>query len=88
VVVGMHPMGSQITVDGPSFLQEKKLLGCMYGSTVFREHMPKLVDLFLQGKLDLSSLVSQRLPLDGVNQAFADMKAGKVARSVLEISSV
>jgi S-(hydroxymethyl)glutathione dehydrogenase/alcohol dehydrogenase len=87
VVVGMHPMGSQITVDGPGFLAEKKLLGCMYGSTVFREHMPKLVDLFLQGKLDLSSLVSQRLPLDGVNQAFADMKAGKVARSVLEISA-
>ena len=64
------------------------MVGSLYGSTRFREHMPKLVDLFLQGKLDLSSLVSQRLPLDGVNQAFADMKAGKVARSVLEISSV
>ena len=88
VVVGMHPQGSQIAVDGPGFLSEKKLLGCMYGSTSFRDHMPKLVDLFLQGRIDLSSLVSQRLPLEGVNQAFEDMKAGKVARSVLELSSV
>jgi Zn-dependent alcohol dehydrogenase len=57
----------------------------MYGSTRFREHMPKLVDLFLKGRIDLSSLVSQRLKLDEVNTAFDLMKSGKVARSVLEI---
>ena len=51
VVVGMHPLGSQISVPGPDFLQEKKLIGCMYGSTRFREHMPKIVDLFLNGHL-------------------------------------
>ncbi len=87
VVVGMHPMGSSISVPGPAFLQEKKLIGCMYGSTRFREHMPKLIDLFLQGKLDLTSLVSRRMKLDGVNEAFRAMKAGEVARSVLEISN-
>ena len=35
----------------------------MYGSTRFREHMPKLIDLFLQGRLNLSALVTQRMPL-------------------------
>ena len=58
----------------------------MYGSSNFREHMPKLVDLFLKDRLDLSGLVSQRLPLGEVNHAFDLMKEGKVARSVLEIS--
>jgi len=87
VVVGMMPMGSEISVSGPGFLQEKKLIGSMYGSTRFKEHMPKLVDLFLQGRLDLSGLVSQRLPLEEVNHAFELMKQGKVARSVLELSS-
>jgi len=58
----------------------------MYGSTVFREHMPKLVDLFLEDRLDLSGLVSERLALSEVNTAFELMKSGKVARSVLEIS--
>lgn len=84
VVVGMHPLGSEISVPGPAFLQEKKLIGCMYGSTRFREHMPKLIDLFLQDKLDLTSLVSRRLKLEDVNEAFRAMKAGEVARSVLE----
>ena len=83
----MHPMGSEIRVPGPDFLQEKKLVGCMYGSARFREHMPKLVDLFLKGRLDLSGLVSERLALDEVNHAFELMKSGKVARSVLEISA-
>ena len=69
-----------------AFLQEKKLIGCMYGSTRFREHMPKLIDLFLQDKLDLTSLVSRRLKLEDVNEAFRSMKAGEVARSVLEFS--
>ncbi|MDA0978241.1 MAG: Zn-dependent alcohol dehydrogenase [Proteobacteria bacterium] len=86
VVVGMHPLGSEISVPGPAFLQEKKLIGCMYGSTRFREHMPKLIDLFLQDKLDLTSLVSRRLKLEDVNEAFRSMKAGEVARSVLEFN--
>jgi Zn-dependent alcohol dehydrogenase len=60
----------------------------MYGSTRFREHMPKLVDLFLQGRLDLSALVSERLKLEEVNEAFELMRSGRVARSVLQISSV
>ena len=45
-------------------------------------------NLFLQGRLDLSALVSERLKLEDVNHAFALMKEGKVARSVLEVSGV
>ena len=86
IIVGMHPLGSEIKVPGPHFLQEKKLIGCMYGSTRFREHMPKLIDLYLQDRLDLTSLVSRRLKLEDVNEAFRSMKAGEVARSVLEFS--
>ena len=86
VIVGMMPMGSEISVPGPAFLQEKKMIGCMYGSTRFREHMPKLIDLYRQGKLDLSGLVTKRFPLDQVNEAFTAMQNGEVARSVLEIS--
>jgi S-(hydroxymethyl)glutathione dehydrogenase/alcohol dehydrogenase len=48
--------------------------------------MPKLVDLFLQGRLNLSLLVTERMPLADVNRAFQLMREGKVARSVLEIS--
>jgi S-(hydroxymethyl)mycothiol dehydrogenase len=50
--------------------------------------MPKLIELFLKDRLDLSSLVSERLALAEVNHAFELMKGGKVARSVLEIGQV
>ncbi|MCY3919450.1 MAG: Zn-dependent alcohol dehydrogenase [Chloroflexi bacterium] len=83
VVVGM--VADDITVPGPAFLSEKRLIGCMYGSTRFREHMPKLMDLYRQGRLDLSALVTERMPLEDVNVAFEKMKTGEVARSVLEI---
>ncbi|MCH2173889.1 Zn-dependent alcohol dehydrogenase [Myxococcota bacterium] len=88
VIVGMMPMNSEISVPGPAFLQEKKLIGSMYGSTRFREHMPKLVDMFLQGRLNLSGLVSERMPLEKVNDAFDLMRSGKVARSVLDINPI
>ncbi len=87
VIVGMMPLGSEIKLSGPDFLMEKKAIGCMYGSANFREHMPKLVDLFLQGRIDLTGLVSQRLKLSEVNKGFDLMRAGKVARSVLDISA-
>ena len=83
-IVGMMPQGSEVKLPGPDLLSEKKLVGSMYGSTRFREHMPKLVDLFLQGRLDLTALVSEKLKLEQVNDAFELMKSGKVARSVLQ----
>ncbi len=86
VIVGLMPAGAELRVPGAAFLDEKKIIGCMYGSARFREHMPKLVDLFLQGRLDLTGLVTQRLPLSEVNRAFQLMRDGEVARSVLEIS--
>jgi S-(hydroxymethyl)glutathione dehydrogenase/alcohol dehydrogenase len=86
VIVGMMPMGSEISVPGPAFLQEKKMIGCMYGSTRFREHMPKLMDLYRQGRLDLSGLVTRRYKLDEINEAFTAMQNGEVARSVLDIN--
>ena len=83
VIVGM--VRDEITVPGPAFLTEKKLIGCMYGSTRFREHMPKLIELFRQGRLDLSALVTERMGLEDINVAFEKMEKGEVARSVLEI---
>jgi S-(hydroxymethyl)glutathione dehydrogenase/alcohol dehydrogenase len=87
VVVGV--MGTdEIRVPGSGFsLSEKKLIGCMFGSARFREHMPKLIDLFLQGRLNLTELVTERMPLADVNRAFQLMRDGKVARSVLDISA-
>ena len=64
-------------------LQEKTILGSMMGSNRFRVDMPRYVDFYLDGRLKLDEMISARLPLEDVNQAFDRMRAGEAARSVI-----
>ena len=45
--------------------------------------MPRLVEFYLGGKLHLDDMVTARVGLDNINEAFAAMSAGEVARSVI-----
>ena len=83
IVVGMAPAGSEVTISAPGFMLEKVLRGCVYGSSRPRYDMPRLLDLYMAGKLKLDELVSRTYPLEGINEAFAAMKNGEVARSVI-----
>ena len=82
-VIGMIPVGTMVEVHGVDFLAEKKLQGCTMGSNRFRVDMPRYIEFYLQGKLHLDEMVSQRLPLDQVNDALDALKQGEVARTVL-----
>ncbi len=82
-VIGMIPLGQNITLPGAAFLGEKKLQGSLMGSNRFPVDMPRLVDMYLAGKLKLDEMISQRIKLEEVNEGFADMKKGGLARSVI-----
>ena len=82
-IIGMIPVGTKLELDGTSFLYEKKIQGSIMGSNRFRTDMPRYIEFYLQGRLKLDEMVSQRLRLDQVNKAFGDMKQGTVARSVI-----
>ena len=82
-IIGMIPIGQTITLPGFAFLGEKKLQGSMMGSNRFPVDMPRLVDMYMSGKLKLDQMISQRIKLDQVNEGFADMKRGELARSVI-----
>ena len=82
-IIGMIPAGVKIELTGSAFLQEKKIQGSMMGSNRFRVDMPRFIDFYLAGKLHLDEMVSKRIRLEDVNDAFEDMKAGSVARSVI-----
>jgi S-(hydroxymethyl)glutathione dehydrogenase/alcohol dehydrogenase len=45
--------------------------------------MPRLIDFYLQGRLHLKEMVSSRIKLDQINEGFAALKQGGVARSVI-----
>jgi len=65
------------------FVDAKALVGCVYGSTDPDRDFPALVDLVRSGAVDAPGMVSRRIGLDEVNDAFRAMAAGEVARSVI-----
>ena len=82
-VIGMIPVGQKVEIDGYMFLTERKLQGSNMGSNRFRIDMPRYIDFYLQGRLNLDDMISRRGKLEDVNDAFRAMKAGEVARTVL-----
>ena len=62
---------------------EKHLHGCVYGSAQVRRDFPRFISLIETGRLDVGSMVSQTIALDGVNDAFGAMQRGEVLRSVI-----
>jgi len=84
VAVGIPPLGSEMTINaGELVYQEKTLKGSYYGTARPHADMPRLLDLYLAGRLPLDKLVSRTYPLDKVNEAYAALLAGEVARSIL-----
>ena len=82
-IIGMIPVGQTISLMGAAFLGEKRIQGSMMGSNRFPVDMPRLVDAYMAGKLHLDDMVSRRIKLEQVNEAFEEMKTGAVARSVI-----
>ncbi|QBI53112.1 S-(hydroxymethyl)mycothiol dehydrogenase [Streptomonospora litoralis] len=54
-----------------------------YGDCLPSRDFPMLIDLYLQGRLDLGAFVSETIPLEGVEGAFSKMHHGDVLRSVV-----
>lgn len=84
VMIGVVPAGVNVELPGADIvLREKRILGCMMGSNRFRTDMPRYVELYRRGLLRLDEMISARLPLEGVNDAFQAMRQGTAARSVI-----
>jgi S-(hydroxymethyl)glutathione dehydrogenase/alcohol dehydrogenase len=81
--IGLIPVGTTIELHGPDFLRERRIQGSMMGSNRFRIDMPRLIEFFQQGRLPLSQLVSGRLKLSQINEGFAALQKGGVARNVI-----
>jgi S-(hydroxymethyl)glutathione dehydrogenase / alcohol dehydrogenase len=84
VIVGVPAMGVEVSIPAAMLaLEEKSLIGSLYGSGNMRRDMPKLLDLYLQKRLKLDELISRKIKLDDINSAFDAMEKGEVARSVI-----
>ena len=82
-VIGMIPPGQMVELHGVDFLAETKIQGSMMGSNRFRVDMPRFVDFYLQGKLHLDDMISNRIALSDINEGMAALETGEIARSVI-----
>jgi S-(hydroxymethyl)glutathione dehydrogenase/alcohol dehydrogenase len=84
VIVGAGRMEDMVQFSAfELFFSEKKLLGSYYGSGDVRVDFDRLLDLWRAGRLDLERMITQRLTLDDLNDAFAALKSGEVIRQVI-----
>jgi NDMA-dependent alcohol dehydrogenase len=84
VAVGLPAEG--VTADLPASdipREEKIVTGSFYGSCNPQTDMPRVLDLYMEGQLPLDRLVTRTYPLDEINEAFAAMNSGEVARAVI-----
>ncbi|HEX3087196.1 MAG TPA: NDMA-dependent alcohol dehydrogenase [Ilumatobacteraceae bacterium] len=85
VVTNIHPTAEASIAVPAAFLTffEKQLIGSLFGSANPRRDIPKLLELYTQGQLDLDGLVTRTYSLEEINDGYADMNAGKNIRGVL-----
>ena len=84
VFVGLPPEGQELRIDGLQLAYDgKTIIGSNYGGLVPARDFPRVADAYLAGELPLDELISSRVPLDEVNDAFDAMRRGERTRTVL-----
>jgi S-(hydroxymethyl)glutathione dehydrogenase/alcohol dehydrogenase len=84
VIVGMAALNVRAPITPYNMaLQEKSIKGTMYGSVRPNIDFPKLVDLYLDGRLKIDELVSRTYKLEDINEGFTALRTGQVARGVV-----
>ncbi len=84
VVVGMPPSGVMGSYD-PGWLAAdcQRIIGSKMGSARIRIDVPRIVDLYQQGRLKLDELISGRYRLEQINEAMASVTRGEALRNVI-----
>lgn len=82
-ILGMMPLKEQVGLSAMDLLSGKKLQGGLMGGNRFPVDIPRLVDFYLRGLLDLDSIIGERLPLERINHAFDELRRGDATRSVV-----
>jgi S-(hydroxymethyl)glutathione dehydrogenase/alcohol dehydrogenase len=84
VVVGVAKPSDSTSVRTMTLpFEEKTLTGSYFGSCVPRVDFPRMLGLYMSGRLKLKELITRRYSIDEAPQAFADLQAGKNARGVI-----
>ncbi|HSI19435.1 MAG TPA: Zn-dependent alcohol dehydrogenase [Sphingomonas sp.] len=82
-ILGMMPLNEKVGLSAMDLLGGKRLQGALMGSNRFPVEIPRLVDFYMRGLLDLDTIIADRMPLEQVNRAFDELRKGDTTRSVI-----
>lgn len=83
IILGMMPLDCKVGLGALDLLSGKKLMGAIMGLNHFPVDLPRLVDFYMRGLLDLDTIIAERISLEDINKGFEKMRSGTSARSVV-----
>lgn len=84
LIIGVAGAGQEIATRPFQLVTGRVWRGSAFGGARGRTDVPKIVDWYMDGKLDIDSLITHTMPLDEINKAFDLMHAGESIRSVIK----
>ena len=85
-VAGVAGKGETLDVIPRFLITGRRIAGSSFGGVKGRDGVPKLIELYLEGKIDVDPFISHRITLDEVNRGFELMEAQDGIRSVIEFN--
>jgi S-(hydroxymethyl)glutathione dehydrogenase / alcohol dehydrogenase len=86
IIIGVAGSGQEIRTRPFQLVTGRVWKGTAFGGARGRTDVPKIVDWYMNGKIDIDNLITHKLPLARINEAFDLMHAGKSIRTVVEFS--
>ncbi|MEO1134537.1 MAG: S-(hydroxymethyl)glutathione dehydrogenase/class III alcohol dehydrogenase [Cyanobacteria bacterium J06639_1] len=83
IIIGVAGAGQEISTRPFQLVTGRVWKGTAFGGAKGRTDVPKIVDWFMDGKIDVDSLITHTMPLEQINEAFDLMHEGKSIRSVV-----
>ena len=83
IIIGVAPAGAEIKTRPFQLVTGRVWKGTAFGGARGRTDVPKIVDWYMEGKINIDDLITHTLPLDEINTAFDLMHEGKSIRSVV-----
>ena len=86
IIIGVAGAGQEIRTRPFQLVTGRVWKGTAFGGARGRTDVPKIVDWYMDGKIDIDSLITHKLPLPRINEAFDLMRAGQSIRTVVEFA--
>jgi S-(hydroxymethyl)glutathione dehydrogenase/alcohol dehydrogenase len=83
IIIGVAPAGAEISTRPFQLVTGRNWRGSAFGGARGRTDVPKIVDWYMDGKIDIDSLITHTMPLEKINEAFDLMHRGESIRSVV-----